>query len=173
MLNRKTLTLAMAATFGLVAVATAQFPGVQGSVERQIQLLEQKKQFAAGQISKADEAMADLDYGSAYAYFKSAVDILPQGSAAGCRSLVPRQACLTQLRLQRAQRGVLEGVQIVRRILARQMVVARIKQDALVPGRIINHRHPDLAAVAAVHHQGTCGVGAVVEAKRVRHAQHV
>jgi len=82
MLNRKTLTLAMAATFGLVAVSTAQFPGVQGSVERQIQLLEQKKQFAAGQISKADEAMADLDYESAYAYFKSAVDILPQGGAA-------------------------------------------------------------------------------------------
>ena len=82
MLNRKTLTLAMAATFGLVAVSTAQFPGVQGSVERQIQLLEQKKQFAAGQISKADEEMADLDYESAYAYFKSAVDILPQGGAA-------------------------------------------------------------------------------------------
>ena len=82
MLNRKTLTLAMAATFGLVAVSTAQFPGVQGSVERQIQLLEQKKQYAAGQISKADEAMADLDYESAYAYFKSAVDILPQGGAA-------------------------------------------------------------------------------------------
>ena len=55
MLNRKTLTLAMAATFGLVAVSTAQFPGVQGSVERQIQLLEQKKQYAAGQISKADD----------------------------------------------------------------------------------------------------------------------
>jgi general secretion pathway protein D len=72
----------MAATFGLVAVSTAQFPGVQGSVERQIQLLEQKKQYAAGQISKADEAMADLDYESAYAYFKSAVDILPQGGAA-------------------------------------------------------------------------------------------
>ena len=82
MLNRKTLTLAMAAAFGLVAVSTAQFPGVQGSVERQIQLLDQKKQYAAGQISKADEAMADLDYESAYAYFKSAVDILPQGGAA-------------------------------------------------------------------------------------------
>ena len=82
MLNRKTLTLAMAATFGLVAVSTAQYPGVQGSVERQIQLLEQKKQYAAGQISKADEEMADLDYESAYAYFKSAVDILPQGGAA-------------------------------------------------------------------------------------------
>ncbi|MEN9470511.1 MAG: hypothetical protein RL630_2244, partial [Verrucomicrobiota bacterium] len=54
----------------------------QGSVERQIQLLEQKKQYAAGQISKADEAMADLDYESAYAYFKSAVDILPQGGTA-------------------------------------------------------------------------------------------
>ncbi len=82
MLNRKTLTLAMAATFGLVAVSTAQFPGVQGSVERQIQLLEQKKQFAAGQISIADEAMVRKDYETAYAHFKSAVDILPQGGVA-------------------------------------------------------------------------------------------
>ena len=72
----------MAATFGLVAVSTAQFPGVQGSVERQIQLLEQKKQFAAGQISIADEAMVRKDYETAYAHFKSAVDILPQGGVA-------------------------------------------------------------------------------------------
>lgn len=82
MFKRKTLSLAMAASFGLVAISNAQYPGVQGTVERQIQLLEQKKAFAADQISKADEAMADLDFESAYAYFKSAVDTLPQGGAA-------------------------------------------------------------------------------------------
>ena len=82
MFKRKTLSLAMAASFGLVAISNAQYPGVQGTVERQIQLLEQKKAFAADQISKADAAMADLDFESAYAYFKSAVDTLPQGGAA-------------------------------------------------------------------------------------------
>ncbi|MFZ9964389.1 MAG: Amuc_1098 family type IV pilus outer membrane protein [Terrimicrobiaceae bacterium] len=82
MLKSQTLSLAIAAFFGWMAIAIAQYPGVQGTVERQIQLLEQKKEFAAGQIDKADAAMADLDFESAYAHFKSAVDILPQGGAA-------------------------------------------------------------------------------------------
>lgn len=82
MFKSQTLSLAMVASFGWMALAHAQYPGVQGTVERQIQLLEQKKEYAAGQITKADEAMADLDYESAYAYFKSAVDILPQAGAA-------------------------------------------------------------------------------------------
>jgi general secretion pathway protein D len=82
MLIRKTLILTLAAAFGFAAASHAQYPGVQGAVERQIQLLEQKKQFAAGQIATADEAMADKDYEKAYAYFKSAVDIMPKGGAA-------------------------------------------------------------------------------------------
>ncbi len=82
MFKSKTVSLAMAASFGWMAVCHAQYPGVQGAVERQIQLLEQKKEYAAGQIAKADEAMADNDFESAYAHFKSAVDILPQGGAA-------------------------------------------------------------------------------------------
>ena len=82
MLIRKTLILTLAAAFGFAAPARAQYPGVQGTVERQIQLLEQKKQYAAGQIAVADEALAGKDYDSAYAHFKSAVDILPKGGAA-------------------------------------------------------------------------------------------
>ena len=82
MFNRKTLLSAIVASFGLAAASQAQYPGVQGTVERQIQLLEQKKQYAAGQIAKADEAMADMDFETAYAHFKSAVDILPQGGSA-------------------------------------------------------------------------------------------
>lgn len=82
MLIRKTLILTLAAAFGFAVAARAQYPGVQGAVERQIQLLDQKKQYAAGQITQADTAMASKDYDTAYAYYKSAVDILPKGGAA-------------------------------------------------------------------------------------------
>lgn len=82
MLNRKTLILSLAVAFGFTAAARAQYPGVQGTVERQIQLLEQKKDYAAGQITEADQAMEEKDYESAYAHYKSAVDILPKGGVA-------------------------------------------------------------------------------------------
>ena len=82
MFIRKTLILTLAASFVFAVAARAQYPGVQGAVERQIQLLDQKKQYAAGQITQADAAMAGKDYDTAYAYYKSAVDILPTGGAA-------------------------------------------------------------------------------------------
>ncbi len=82
MLIRKTLILTLAAGFAFAVAARAQYPGVQGAVESQIQLLDQKKQYAAGQITQADAAMAGKDYDTAYAYYKSAVDILPTGGAA-------------------------------------------------------------------------------------------
>lgn len=82
MLIRKTLILTLAAGFAFAVAARAQYPGVQGAVERQIQLLDQKKQYAAVQITQADAAMAGKDYDTAYAYYKSAVDILPTGGAA-------------------------------------------------------------------------------------------
>lgn len=78
------ITLAIA----LLAISTAahhiqaQYPGVQGTVERQIKELEQKKTYAAGLVQKGDLAIASKDYESAFAFYKSAVDILPLGGAA-------------------------------------------------------------------------------------------
>ena len=60
----------------------AQYPGVQGTVEREIQNLEQKKTYAASLISKADAELKDNDYESAYSLYKSAIDILPRGGSA-------------------------------------------------------------------------------------------
>jgi general secretion pathway protein D len=57
----------------------AQYPGVQGAVESHIQVLEQKRSYCAELVQKGDAAVADNDYESAYALFKSAVDTLPQG----------------------------------------------------------------------------------------------
>ena len=66
------------------AISLAQYPGIQGAVERQILELEQKKAYAAELIQKGDLAISDkeMDYESAFAYYKSAVDILPLGGTA-------------------------------------------------------------------------------------------
>jgi general secretion pathway protein D len=60
----------------------AQYPGVQGAVESHIQALEQKSVYCAELVQKGNAAIADDDYESAYALFKSAVDTLPQGGEA-------------------------------------------------------------------------------------------
>jgi general secretion pathway protein D len=65
-----------------VAGVNAQYPGVQGAVESHIQVLEQKSAYCAELVQKGDAAVADDDYESAYALFKSAVDTLPQGGEA-------------------------------------------------------------------------------------------
>ena len=64
------------------AVVHAQYPGVQGAVESHIQVLEQKRAYCAELLQKGDAAVADNDYESAYALYKSAVDTLPQGGEA-------------------------------------------------------------------------------------------
>lgn len=60
----------------------AQYPGVQGAVESHIHVLEQKRAYCAELVQKGNSAVADNDYESAYALFKSAVDTLPQGGEA-------------------------------------------------------------------------------------------
>ena len=59
----------------------AQYPGVQSTVERQIQTLEQKKAYSASDTAKADAKMKESDFASAFALYKSAVDILPRGGS--------------------------------------------------------------------------------------------
>ena len=63
-------------------IAHAQYPGVQGAVESHIQVLEQKRAYCAELVEKGNAAVADNDYESAYALYKSAVDTLPQGGEA-------------------------------------------------------------------------------------------
>ena len=63
-------------------VVRGQYPGVQGAVESHIQVLEQKRAYCSELVEKGDAAVADNDYESAYAFYKSAVDTLPQGGDA-------------------------------------------------------------------------------------------
>ena len=72
------LTLTTAFSCPLVA----QYPGVQSTVERQIQTLDQKKSYAVSLTAKADAKMKESDFESAFALYKSAFDILPSGGSA-------------------------------------------------------------------------------------------
>ena len=76
--------LSLAVTIASICPMAAQYPGVQSTVERQIQTLEQKKAYAEGLIAEADAKIKDplnLDFEFAYAHYKSAVDILPRGGS--------------------------------------------------------------------------------------------
>ena len=77
-------------TFFLLAGFTlpflhGQYPGVQGTVESHIQVLEQKTAYCAELVKKGDDFVADQDYEAAYPLFKSAVDNLPQGGEASAK----------------------------------------------------------------------------------------
>jgi general secretion pathway protein D len=101
--------IVLAVSAALISPLSAQYPGVQGTVERQIQTLEQKKTYAASLVSKADAQMKDGDYESAFSLFKSAVDILPRGGSA---LEVTRQAALdgfSKAAVQLAKQRVSEG----------------------------------------------------------------
>lgn len=72
----------------------AQQSGVVGMSERQIRILQERSEWAKGQIAKAQEAMSASslngpDYESAFALAKSACDALPEGgdSTNGLRAL--------------------------------------------------------------------------------------
>jgi hypothetical protein len=82
LLRTTTIALVFVVQAGFSPSATAQYPGVQGAVERQIQELEQKKAYSASLIQKGDLALSDKDYEIAFAFYKSAVDTLPLGGSA-------------------------------------------------------------------------------------------
>lgn len=106
----------------------AQYPGVQGAVEKQIQILEQKKNYAAGHVAKGNEALKELDYESAYSFFKSAVDVLPQS---GTATEDTRKAALdgfSKAAMKLAQQRISEG-----RYAAARSIVEVVLEDRYQP----------------------------------------
>jgi general secretion pathway protein D len=92
-----------------ISILDAQYPGVQGSVERQIQILEQKRAYTESNLKNGDKAMVDKDYESAYSFYKSAVDALPQGGAATASLRVKALSDFTQATLKLANQRISEG----------------------------------------------------------------
>jgi len=66
----------------LAPFANGQYAGVQGTAEGQIRRSEQTAEYAKGIVAKGQKALAAQDYESAYAYYKSAVDMLPAAGPA-------------------------------------------------------------------------------------------
>jgi Type II secretory pathway, component PulD len=60
----------------------AQQAGSQAAAEREIRRLEHNSRHAQDAIRKGNEALKNQDYETAYAWFKSAVDVLPSGGSA-------------------------------------------------------------------------------------------
>ncbi|CAN5746706.1 hypothetical protein BH09VER1_BH09VER1_11450 [soil metagenome] len=78
----QTLTAIAVASLALSTVFSSAQTAIQGTADQQIHLLEANKVFAQKAINKGTEAMMSQDYESAYANYKSAVDVLPSGGAA-------------------------------------------------------------------------------------------
>ena len=65
-----------------LATASAQQAGVQSAAEREIRRQEAMAVYAQKAVTKGNEAMTARDYETAFAYFKSALDVLPRGGDA-------------------------------------------------------------------------------------------
>lgn len=78
----QTLTAIAVASLALSTVFSSAQTAIQGTADQQIRLQEANKDYAQKAINKGTEAMMNQDYESAFAYYKSAVDVLPSGGAA-------------------------------------------------------------------------------------------
>ncbi len=78
------MRLSIFSIFFLAAIPAvrAQYPGVQGTAEAQIRRSEQTAEYAKTITLKGQQALQTQDYESAFAYYKSAVDMLPAGGSA-------------------------------------------------------------------------------------------
>lgn len=80
--NLSSITYLAASLLALPLTLHAQQPGVQGLVEQEIAWRKNvSENFAADMMAKGAEALKNRDYESAYAYYKSAVDAIPDSPA--------------------------------------------------------------------------------------------
>lgn len=108
--------------------ASAQSSSVQHVADRQIQNLESLRKYAEEAIAKGEEAFQQNDYESAFAYYKSAVDVLP---SAGTATADVRQTALngfSQAAVQLARQRISEG-----RLQDAKTTVAIVLEDRYNP----------------------------------------
>lgn len=98
-------------------IADAQQSGVVGQSEREIKILQERSDWARSQVGKAQTALAENDFESAFALSKSAVDALPASgqATAGLRSLAMETFSKASLSLarQRISEGRFEDAELV------------------------------------------------------------
>ena len=97
--------------------AIAQQSGVIGQSEREIKILQERSDWARSQVGKAQTALDENDFESAFALSKSAVDALPASgqATAGLRSLAMETFSKASLSLarQRISEGRYEDAELV------------------------------------------------------------
>ncbi len=105
--------LITALVFGSMALSVpsvcAQQSGVQSAAEREIRRQEQLKTYAESAIAKGQAAYATKDYESAFAFYKSALDVLPSGGPATSEIRAAALQGYSQAAVQLAQQRISEG----------------------------------------------------------------
>ena len=135
----KSATLAFLIVAINLPLARAQYPGVQGAAETQIRKSEMTTDYASSLLTKGQAALKKQDYESAFAFFKSAYDMLPSGGAASAA----------------ARQKALDGFSEAAVKLARQ----RISE-----GRFADAKSA-VAAVLEPHYNPTCAPALALEAE--------
>ncbi len=89
--------------------SSAQYPGVQGTAEGQVRRSEQTAEYAQTIVTKGQAALQSQDFESAFAYYKSAVDMLPAGGSASAALRQQAMDGFSQSAVQLARQRVSEG----------------------------------------------------------------
>jgi len=76
------VTAIAAASLALTSFSHAQQSGVQSVAEQEIRRQETMRSYAEKRVAEGKAALANQDYESAFAYYKSAVDVLPTSGSA-------------------------------------------------------------------------------------------
>jgi general secretion pathway protein D len=139
----------------------SQQSGIVGMSERQIRILQERSQWAKGQISKAQEAMSASslngpDYESAFALAKSACDALPAGgdSTSGLRALTTdtfSKAALGLAKMRISQGRFEDAEQVVGAVTDKPYSstyapLLSLKKDLQTPGRFNRTETPTFIA---------------------------
>ncbi|MBN8709147.1 MAG: hypothetical protein BGO12_07795 [Verrucomicrobia bacterium 61-8] len=103
------LTAVAAASLALSTATSPAQTGVQGLAEREIRRQEQLKNYAEEAIAKGQQAMKNQDYESAFAYYKSAVDVLPSGGQAAGSIRTTALDGFSQAAVKLAEQRISEG----------------------------------------------------------------
>lgn len=103
------LTAVAAASLALSTATSLAQTGVQGLAEREIRRQEQLKNYAEEAIAKGQQAMKNQDYETAFAFYKSAVDVLPSGGEAAGSIRTTALEGFSQAAVKLAEQRISEG----------------------------------------------------------------
>jgi hypothetical protein len=94
----------------------------------------------------------------------------PGGIHADTDDLPRRERSIARRLRQRREDRLLQAGQVIIGMLPRQVGVARIEQDALLAGRIIDDRGAEFPSIAHIDDEGADGVGSIINTEGEWHS---